>query len=88
MFDTWGGMHGTGAALWKAISFAATAGLRGSQREQKIFALRRALAVQVAKAVAAQLETLQLSSPLSPSPPGSLPLPIGLDLLGNVLYGY
>jgi len=88
VFDTWGGIHGAGAALWKAIAFAVTAGLPPGLREAKQFALRRALSVKVALCVAAQLEALRLTSPSLPPTPGSIPLPVGADVLGNLSYAF
>ena len=88
VFDTWGGIHGPGAKLWKAIGFAASTGLPGPLRDLRIYALNRALGVKIALAVAAQLETLQLTSPTLPVPPGSTPLPVGTDLYGNTLFSF
>jgi hypothetical protein len=88
VFDTWGGVHGAGAALWKAIGFAATTGLPDTLRDLRLYALNRALSVKIALAVASQLETLQLTSPTLPSPPGSIPLPVGTDLYGNTRFAF
>ena len=88
VFDTWGGIHGAGASLWKAIGFAATTGLPGHLRDLRVFGLHRALSVKIALAVASQLETLQLTSPINPSPPGSIPLPVGTDLYGNARFTF
>ena len=88
VFDTWGGIHGTGATLWKAIGFAVTTGLPDHLRNLRRYALNRALSVKVALEVAAQLETLQLSSPIIPTVPGSAPLPMGQDLYGNTLFAF
>ena len=88
VFDTWGGMHGKGAELWKAVTFAVTAATPGIQREARVYALNRALSVKIALAVAGQLETLQLTTPLVPVAPGSIPLPVGTDLYGNTTFSY
>ena len=81
VFDTWGGVHGSSAALWKAIRFAATTGLPDHLRDLRLYALHRALSVKIALAVASQLETLQLTSPIVPSLPGK-------KLFGNTRFSF
>ena len=88
VFDTWGGVHGAGASLWKAVCYTVTAGLPPSIRECKQYALHRALSVKIALSVASQLETLQLTSPSLPALPGSVPLPVGTDLFGNTRFSF
>ena len=88
VFDTWGGVHGAGATLWKAICFAVTSGIPQCLRDARMYALQRALSVKIALAVASQLETLQLTAPLLPAQPGSVPLPVGADLYGNSRYAF
>ena len=63
VMDTWGGIHGTGTALWKAVVKRAVCGLQGPTRAASVTALRRGLVVAIMRGVASQLETMQTTCP-------------------------
>ena len=67
VMDAWGGVHGAGKALWKALSDRCTAGRQGTTKTTEVGRLRQGLAVAVVSAVAGQLDHL-LSVTAEPPP--------------------
>ena len=58
VLDTWGGVHGTGKRVWRAIQLAATRRLRPTDKAQRLGALTRSLSLAVVRTVARQLASL------------------------------
>jgi len=58
VFDTWGGLHGAGRDVVKAVFARCTASLLPSASPAAVGALRQGLSVQLGRSVARQLETL------------------------------
>jgi len=56
VFDTWGGLHGAGKDVVKAIFARCTASLLSGARPAALGALRQGLSVQLGRSVARQLE--------------------------------
>jgi hypothetical protein len=52
VFDTWGGVHGPGLAVWKAVTHQVTTGLNPTSRGAVVAHLRRGLAVRLALSIA------------------------------------
>ena len=65
VFDTWGGIHGRGRQWWKLLSHVCTSHLEKAEQAETKASLRRGLAVVIAKAIASQLELVQLTIPVS-----------------------
>ena len=63
VFDTWGGLHGSGNAPWKAVVKRAVGGLRGQTRAATVTSLRRGLSVAGMRGIATPLEMLQMTCP-------------------------
>ena len=55
VLDTWGGVHGTGKLVWRAMQLAATRRLGPYERAQRLAALKRSLALSVVRTGARQL---------------------------------
>jgi len=62
VFDTWGGLHGAGKEVVKAVFARCTAPLLPSARPAAGGALRQGLSVQLGRPVARQLEALMIVS--------------------------
>jgi len=62
VFDTWGGLHGAGRDLEKAVFAPCTAPLLPSARPAGKGALRQGLSVQLGRSVARLLEALMMVS--------------------------
>jgi len=60
VFDTWGGLHGAGKDVVKAVSARCTACLLPGASAAAVGALRQGLAVQLGRSVARQLEALMM----------------------------
>ena len=58
VLDTWGGVHGSGKLVWRAIQLAVINCLRPNERAQRLAALKRSLALSVVRTVARQLVSL------------------------------
>ena len=58
VLDTWGGVHGSGKRIWRAIQLAATRRLRPADKAQRLGALKRSLSLAVIRTVARQLSSL------------------------------
>jgi len=67
VFDTWGGLHGAGKEVVKAMFARCTAPLLPSARPAAVGALRQGLSVQLGRSVARQLEALMLVSTETPA---------------------
>jgi len=65
VFDTWGGLHGAGKEVVKAV-FARCSALLGPGRAE-VGALRQGLSVQLGRSVARQLEALMMVSTETPA---------------------
>jgi len=62
VFETWGGLHGAGKDLVKAIFARCTASLLPGAQPAASGALRQGLSVQLGRSVARQLEALMMLS--------------------------
>jgi len=60
VFDTWGGLHGAGEDVVKAIFARCTASLLPGPPPAAVGALRQGLSVQLGRSVARQLEALMM----------------------------
>jgi len=67
VFDTWGGLRGTGKELVKAVFARCTAPLLPGARPAAVGALRQGLSVQLGRSVARQLEALMMVSTGTPA---------------------
>jgi len=67
VFDTWGGLHGTGNSVPKAVFARCTASLLPVARHAAVGALRQGLSVQLGRSVARQLEALMMVSTEAPA---------------------
>jgi len=67
VFDTWGGLHGAGKDVRKAIFARCTASLIPGARPAAVGALRQGLAFQLGRSVARQLEALMMVSTETPA---------------------
>jgi len=67
VFDTWGGLRGTGRAVVKAVFARCTASLLPGARPAAVGALRQGLSVQLGSSVARQLEALMMVSTEAPA---------------------
>jgi len=67
VFDTWGGLHGTGKEVAKAIFARCTASLLPSARPAAVGALRQCLSAQLGRSVARQLEALMMVATETPT---------------------
>jgi len=61
-FDTWGGLHGAGKEVVKAMLNRCTAPLLPGARPAAVAALLQGLSVQLGRSVARQLEALMMVS--------------------------
>jgi len=66
VFDTWGGPHGAGKDVLKAMFARCTAPLLPSARPAAVVSLRQGLSVQLGRSVAQQLVTLMMVSTETP----------------------
>ena len=73
VLDTWGGVHGTGKQVWRAIQLAATKRLRPNERTQRLGALKRSLSLAVVRTVARQLASLATVTAEFHDTPGTSP---------------
>jgi len=62
VFDTWGGLHGAGKEVVKAVFARCTASLLPGARPAAVGALRQGLSAQLGRSVARQLEALMIVS--------------------------
>jgi len=67
VFDTWGGLHGAGKEVVKAMFARCTAPLLLGARPAAVGALRQGLSVQLGRSVARQLEALMMVSTETPA---------------------
>jgi len=67
VFDTWGGLHGDGKDVVKAIFARCTASLLPGARPAAVDALRQGLSVQLGRSVARQLEALMMVATETPT---------------------
>ena len=85
IFDTWGGVHGAGKALWTAIA-AKCAGRGAPNQSARLGLLRQGLAMAALRGVVPQLQVLQAvaADPLPWWSDAPLP-PQVVDEAGNVV---
>jgi len=67
VFDTWGGLHGAGKAVVKAVFARCTASRLPGSRTAAVGALRQGLSVQQGRSVDRQLEALMMVSTETPA---------------------
>jgi len=67
VFDTWGGLHGAGKDVAKAIFARCTASLLPAARPAAVGALRPGLTMQLVRSVARQLEALMMVTTEAPA---------------------
>jgi len=67
VFDTWGGLHGAGKDVVKAIFARCTASLLPGARPAAVGALRQGLNMQLGRSVARQLEALMMVATETPT---------------------
>jgi len=67
VFDTWGGLHGAGKAVVKAVFARCTACLLPGARPAAVWALRQGLSVQLGRSVVRKLEALMIVSTEAPA---------------------
>jgi len=67
VFDTWGGLHGAGEEVVKAVFARCTAPLLPSARPAAVVAMRQGLGPQLGRSVARQLEALMMVSTEAPA---------------------
>jgi len=67
VFDTWGGLHGTGEDVAKAIFARCTDSLLPGARPAAVAALRQGLSFQLGRSVARLLEALMMVSKETPA---------------------
>ena len=86
VFDTWGGVHGAGKALWHQIATKAPGKGHPQARAAQVGLLRQGLAVASMRGVVPQLQVL-LSIAADPLPWWNEPLPNQtVDEAGNVVH--
>jgi len=66
VFDTWGGLHGAGKEVAKAVFARCTAPLLPAALPAGVGALRQGLSVHLGRSVARQLEALMMVSTETP----------------------
>jgi len=67
VFDTWGGLHGAGKEVVKAMFARCTAPVLPGARPAAVGALRQGLNMQLGRSVARQLEALMMVSMEAPA---------------------
>ena len=73
VLDTWGGVHGSGKLVWRAIQLAVTKRLRPNERAHRLAALKRSLSLSVVRTVARQLASLATVAAELPDSQGTSP---------------